>query len=102
MQVLNLFLALLLNAFASDSLDKQKDSSMERSKLLQGFDRLRQIFCCCCPKLSGKVEPSKEARKKASESVEGKPDKEKILNGDQKTITNKNGDHKGDDFTNTE
>ncbi|KAH9489938.1 hypothetical protein Btru_038304 [Bulinus truncatus] len=49
--VLNLFLALLLNAFASDSLDKHRDSSTERSKLMEGFERLKQLLCCCfsCP-----------------------------------------------------
>ncbi|CAG5133641.1 unnamed protein product, partial [Candidula unifasciata] len=41
--VLNLFLALLLNAFASDSLDKHRDGSDERSKLSEGWQRLKQL-----------------------------------------------------------
>ncbi|XP_035829755.1 sodium channel protein 1 brain [Aplysia californica] len=68
--VLNLFLALLLNAFASDSLDKQRESSVERSKFLQGFDRLRQLCCCCCPRPNGKVEPTTDANQNASEGQE--------------------------------
>ena len=32
-----------------------------------GLDRLRQICCCCFPKLSGKVEPTEENKKKAAD-----------------------------------
>ncbi|BFZ01527.1 hypothetical protein BsWGS_04567 [Bradybaena similaris] len=46
--VLNLFLALLLNAFASDSLDRHRDSSDERSKLSDGWQRLKQLLFCRC------------------------------------------------------
>nr|UIX25865.1 voltage-gated sodium channel alpha subunit [Lymnaea stagnalis] len=65
--VLNLFLALLLNAFASDSLDKHRESSTERSKLMEGFDRLQQLFCCCftCP--NGKVGPAGNTTQNASQ-----------------------------------
>ncbi|KAI8789145.1 sodium channel protein 1 brain-like isoform X1 [Biomphalaria glabrata] len=68
--VLNLFLALLLNAFASDSLDKHRDSSTERSKLMEGFERLRQLLCCCfsCP--NGKVTPSSNTKELASKGKE--------------------------------
>ena len=47
-QVLNLFLALLLNAFASDSLRKAKEDS-EDNKLKLAFKRLYDLCCGCCP-----------------------------------------------------
>ncbi|GFR71119.1 sodium channel protein [Elysia marginata] len=68
--VLNLFLALLLNAFASDSLDKQRETSVERSKLMEGFERLYQLLCCCLPRNRGKVEPSDANYNAASDDVE--------------------------------
>lgn len=48
-QVLNLFLALLLNAFASDSIDKHRETSAEKSKLMDGIYRLKHLLCCCFP-----------------------------------------------------
>ena len=59
-QVLNLFLALLLNAFASDTLDQKKDEAGDESKLVLAFDKLKRWFCCCCPRFRGKVEPEDE------------------------------------------
>ncbi|XP_076443937.1 sodium channel protein 1 brain-like [Babylonia areolata] len=47
--VLNLFLALLINAFATDTIDKHKESAKEANKLGHAFQRLKEIFCCCCP-----------------------------------------------------
>ncbi|XP_076465332.1 sodium channel protein 1 brain-like [Babylonia areolata] len=47
--VLNLFLALLINAFATDTLDKHKESAKEADKMGQAFQRLKQVLCCCCP-----------------------------------------------------
>lgn len=49
-QILNLFLALLLNSFASDSLKKEE----EESRLGMAFAKLKRAFfavccfCCCC------------------------------------------------------
>ncbi|XP_056021116.1 sodium channel protein 1 brain-like isoform X8 [Ostrea edulis] len=45
--VLNLFLALLLNAFGSESL-KKSDNDDEDDKLSLAFVRLKEICCCCC------------------------------------------------------
>ena len=73
-QVLNLFLALLLNAFAGDNLDKQKEDTQDTKKLKLGIQKLRAIICCCFPKLSGKVEPTKDENENSSESnAESKP-----------------------------
>ncbi|KAL8589095.1 hypothetical protein ACOMHN_017258 [Nucella lapillus] len=47
--VLNLFLALLINAFATDTLDKHKESAKEADKIGQALQRLKHVFCCCCP-----------------------------------------------------
>ncbi|KAJ8304693.1 hypothetical protein KUTeg_018276 [Tegillarca granosa] len=57
--VLNLFLALLLNAFAGDNLEKSKPTENEENKLLLAFVRLKNIFCCCCKrkKKQTSVEP---------------------------------------------
>ena len=41
--MLNLFLALLLNSFASDKLHKNTDVR-DKSKVKQGWDRLKSIF----------------------------------------------------------
>ncbi|XP_062583302.1 sodium channel protein 1 brain-like isoform X2 [Saccostrea cucullata] len=45
--VLNLFLALLLNAFGSESL-KGSDDNEEDDKLALAFGRIKQFCCCCC------------------------------------------------------
>jgi hypothetical protein len=45
LQVLNLFLALLLNSFASDSLQKkEKETKQETSKFKAAFQRLKMIL----------------------------------------------------------
>lgn len=49
LQVLNLFLALLLNAFASDTLREAKESQ-EDTKLKIAFKRLFDLCCCCFKK----------------------------------------------------
>ena len=41
-KVLNLFLALLLNSFATDSLRKTKDT--KKDKMKQGWDKLKNLF----------------------------------------------------------
>ncbi|KAL8611742.1 hypothetical protein ACOMHN_065367 [Nucella lapillus] len=46
--VLNLFLALLINAFATDTIDKHKESVKEANKLGQAFQRIKDLCCCCC------------------------------------------------------
>lgn len=46
--MLNLFLALLLNAFASDTLrGGGKEEDDENNKLVLAFKRLKEMFCCC-------------------------------------------------------
>ncbi|CAG5115373.1 unnamed protein product, partial [Candidula unifasciata] len=65
--VLNLFLALLLNAFASDSIDKHRESGAEKSKLMDGLYRLKQLICCCFPCCSSNMsrlpdDPSSDTR----------------------------------------
>ena len=51
LQVLNLFLALLLNAFASDTLRDMKESDDE-NKLKIAFARIYDLCCCCFSKKS--------------------------------------------------
>jgi len=44
-QVLNLFLALLLNSFATDSLQSNQDKeSQEDSKMKQGWNKIKKLF----------------------------------------------------------
>ncbi|XP_060572053.1 sodium channel protein 1 brain-like isoform X2 [Ruditapes philippinarum] len=52
--VLNLFLALLLNAFASDTLRDAKESE-EDTKLKIAFKRLFDLCCCCFKKKNSDV-----------------------------------------------
>lgn len=54
LQVLNLFLALLLNAFASDTLRDAKESQ-EDTKLKIAFKRLFDLCCCCFKKKTSDV-----------------------------------------------
>lgn len=56
-KVLNLFLALLLNSFASDSIKRNKETK-EDSKMKQGWKRLKGLFK---PK-SSSVEPAIEKK----------------------------------------
>ena len=42
--MLNLFLALLLNAFASDGLKSDDKADKEDSKVMQGWRKLKNIF----------------------------------------------------------
>ncbi|KAK3600469.1 hypothetical protein CHS0354_013028 [Potamilus streckersoni] len=46
--ILNLFLALLLNAFESDTLRKAKEDNNDDNKLKLAFYRIRDLCCCCC------------------------------------------------------
>ncbi|XP_065944600.1 sodium channel protein 1 brain isoform X9 [Magallana gigas] len=52
--VLNLFLALLLNAFGSESL-KGGDTDAEDDKLALAFAKIRNLCCCCCSKFRKKT-----------------------------------------------
>lgn len=56
-QVLNLFLALLINAFASDNLKANSDKE-EDNKMLAAVRRIKELCCCC---LSKKVAPNEAA-----------------------------------------
>jgi hypothetical protein len=59
-QVLNLFLALLINAFGSDQLDKHKESAKESNRIGLAIKRLKHLFCCCCPFVKkNTINPSK-------------------------------------------
>lgn len=49
--MLNLFLALLINAFASDNLKSAKDND-EDNKMILAFRRIKELFCCCLSKKS--------------------------------------------------
>lgn len=53
-QVLNLFLALLLNAFGSESL-KGGDTDAEDDKLALAFAKIKNLCCCCCSKFRKKT-----------------------------------------------
>ncbi|VDI64608.1 Hypothetical predicted protein [Mytilus galloprovincialis] len=55
--VLNLFLALLINAFASDNLKANSDKE-EDNKMLAAVRRIKELCCCC---LSKKVAPNESA-----------------------------------------
>ncbi|XP_071167182.1 sodium channel protein 1 brain-like isoform X15 [Mytilus edulis] len=55
--VLNLFLALLINAFASDNLKANSDKE-EDNKMLAAVRRIKELCCCC---LSKKVAPNEAA-----------------------------------------
>ena len=43
-QVLNLFLALMLNSFATDSISKNKEELQDSSKMKQGWKKLKGLF----------------------------------------------------------
>ena len=53
-QVLSLFLALLLNSFATDSLEDQKENA-EDTKLIVALKRLGDLLCCCIKKKDPQV-----------------------------------------------
>ena len=59
--MLNLFLALLINAFGSDEIDKHKESASESNRIGLAIERLKHMFCCCCPFIKNKVKPSKDS-----------------------------------------
>ena len=44
LQVLNLFLALMLNSFATDSINKNKEKMAENKKMKQGWKKLKGLF----------------------------------------------------------
>ena len=60
-QVLNLFLAMLLNSFASDSIQRNKETKGDDDKMKKGWKRLKGLF------KRSSVEPQEE------EQVEKKP-----------------------------
>ncbi|XP_052794035.1 sodium channel protein 1 brain-like isoform X3 [Mya arenaria] len=68
--VLNLFLALLLNAFASDTLREAKESSDENDKLKLAFSRLYNLFCCCLKKKNGANAVSPDTDEDGNEVVQ--------------------------------
>ncbi|KAK7492680.1 hypothetical protein BaRGS_00016159, partial [Batillaria attramentaria] len=58
--VLNLFLALLLNAFASGTIDKHKEEN-EASKIKLAIERIKHLCCCCIPfAKKNTVKPTKD------------------------------------------
>jgi hypothetical protein len=54
--VLNLFLALLINAFASDNL-KSAGEKEEENKMKMAFLRIKELCCCCLSKKGRSVGP---------------------------------------------
>ncbi|XP_021360506.1 sodium channel protein 1 brain-like isoform X2 [Mizuhopecten yessoensis] len=74
--VLNLFLALLLNAFASDTLDQEPNDEDNRLKL--AITRIKNLCCCCLkPKRSASVGPNdKEEDGEASTTDKDSKDKD--------------------------
>jgi hypothetical protein len=81
--VFNLFLALLLNSFASDSIRRNKDTK-EESKMKQGWQRLKGLF-----KAKGAAVDPAQADKKPSlaniilELKRQKELREKLENGEE-------------------
>lgn len=69
-KVLNLFLAMLLNAFASDVL--RKNSSEEGGSALGGILRkMKAVFCGCCTRnRTGSVGPSGGKREETAGAVD--------------------------------
>ncbi|VDI64609.1 Hypothetical predicted protein [Mytilus galloprovincialis] len=74
--VLNLFLALLINAFASDNLKANSDKE-EDNKMLAAVRRIKELCCCC---LSKKVAPNESA---IEEGMELSSDIESINSNDK-------------------
>ncbi|XP_069138424.1 sodium channel protein 1 brain-like isoform X2 [Argopecten irradians] len=74
--VLNLFLALLLNAFASDTLDQEPSDEDNRLKL--AFTRIRELCCCCIkPKRSASVGPNDKEEDGEASTATDKESKDK-------------------------
>ncbi len=87
-QILNLFLALLLNSFASDSLKNKKE---EVSRITLAIDKLKRWFwmafnCCICRRRKCKVNSTESLRKndKEKESSNIKPDIVMVVEDDDK------------------
>ncbi len=57
--MLNLFLALLLNAFATDSIRKHKETNQEEPRLKLAWERIKGLCCCCFVKNINAIEPNK-------------------------------------------
>ena len=81
-QVLNLFLALLLNSFASDNLHKNTEVR-DKSKVKQGWERLKNIF----KNKRIQVQPSGEETVKRHPSIANIIDELRILRDSEKSAT---------------
>ncbi|XP_072038467.1 sodium channel protein 1 brain-like [Amphiura filiformis] len=86
--ILNLFLALLLNSFASDSLKNKKE---EISRLTLAIDKLKRWFwvafnCCVCRRRKCKVGSTESLRndEKEKDSTNIKPDIVMVVEDDDK------------------
>ena len=77
--MLNLFLALLLNSFASDNLHKNTEVR-DKSKVKQGWERLKNIF----KNKRIQVQPSGEATLKRHPSIANIIDELRILRNSEK------------------
>jgi hypothetical protein len=64
--VLNLFLALLINAFASDNL-KSAGEKEEENKMKMAFLRIKELCCCCLSKKGRSVGPNEEGAEEGME-----------------------------------
>ncbi|XP_048254003.1 sodium channel protein 1 brain-like isoform X4 [Haliotis rufescens] len=93
--VLNLFLALLLNAFATDSIRKHKETNQEESRLKLAWERIRGLCCCCLGKNINAIEPKKNGKASGEDSTNvididenGKEIKNADADADAKPSTN--------------
>ncbi|XP_046574320.1 sodium channel protein 1 brain-like [Haliotis rubra] len=93
--VLNLFLALLLNAFATDSIRKHKETNQEESRLKLAWQRIKGLCCCCLGKNINSIEPKKNGKASEEESTNvididenGKEVKNADADADAKPSTN--------------
>ena len=52
---------MLINAFATDTIDKHKESFKDENKLGLAIQRLKDVCCCCCPfTKKNTINPTKE------------------------------------------
>ncbi|ESO94539.1 hypothetical protein LOTGIDRAFT_118343 [Lottia gigantea] len=101
--VLNLFLALLLNAFATDSLNKHKESNKDdTSRFKLAFHRIKHLCCCCLPGNSNVVKPDERGEEdvigqfETSEKRDKFADFGKALDGMKKEVDLEKGEKKDD------
>ena len=51
----------MINAFATDTIDKHKESFKDENRLGMAIQRLKEVCCCCCPfTKKNTINPTKE------------------------------------------